>query len=407
MKRIFHSSILAFSAVFVLAMQPAYGEMPPAPMIWVMKTDSLGDSLWVRFYEGKLPISFGQNCVQQTTDGGLILTGSHVSNRVSSLYILKLNSNYDSAWSRAYGREDGGVYYYNKVEKANENKGKLDTFSMPLTRNLSGVSVIETPNKGYLILGQLGVDYAPYARDVFEFYHDGVQVIKTDSLGNILWKRTFLGDIMGENIYRAQTPDNGYVLIGNIGLADSSPSCLFLKLDSLGDSLWSRTYGLTELYSTHQTKDGGYAIIGRKNSMSVIIEVDSLGFIIGEHRLGRGKESEGLVTSSINLDTGYIASCLVEDSLLLVRINQLGETISEGIPWPQNIAFAMNPLSDEGYIITGLKISTFRKPWLARISDDDDILWEKEYSFGSSSTGKWVKHTIDGNFIIVGCILGL
>lgn len=405
MKRILRCSIAAVFAVLVLVTQPAYGEIP-TPQIWVMKTDSLGDSLSIRFYEGKLPISFGQNCVQRTTDGGVILTGSHVSNGVSSLYILKLNSNYDSVWSRVYEREDGGVYYYDKVEKSIENKVKPDTFSLPLTRNLSGVSVVETPDKGYLVLGQLSVDYAPYARDVFEFYHDGVQVIKTDSLGNILWKKTFLGDILGENIYRAQAPDNGYVLIGNIGLADLSSSCLFLRLDSLGDSLWSRTYGLTELYSTHQTKDGGYAIIGRKNSMSVIIEADSLGFIVGEHRLGRGKESEGLVTSSINLDTGYIASCLVEDSLLLVRINQLGKTISEGISWPKNIAFAMNPLFDGGYIITGLKISTLRKPWLVRISDNDDILWVREYSLGSSSTGKWAEQTIDGNFIIVGCILG-
>jgi hypothetical protein len=70
--------------------------------IWLLKTDTSGDSLWSKTYGGN-ETDYG-NSVQQTTDGGYIITGhTYPSGSNVDVYLIKTNASGDTLWTRTIG----------------------------------------------------------------------------------------------------------------------------------------------------------------------------------------------------------------------------------------------------------------------------------------------------------------
>ena len=67
--------------------------------VWLIKTDSQGDTLWTKTFGGT---EFDQGwSVQQTTDGGYIITGIYEDNNGSNedVYLIKTNSQGNISWT--------------------------------------------------------------------------------------------------------------------------------------------------------------------------------------------------------------------------------------------------------------------------------------------------------------------
>jgi len=79
---------------------------------WVLKLTSIGDIEWERIYGGS--DNDYLNCIQETSDGGYVVTGNTYSfgGGDSDFLVLKLSSTGNIEWQRAYGGSEEDVTYY-------------------------------------------------------------------------------------------------------------------------------------------------------------------------------------------------------------------------------------------------------------------------------------------------------
>ena len=71
--------------------------------VWLIKTDAKGDTLWTRTYGGDYD-DWGY-CVIETRDGGYLMTGGTYESDIipSDVWLIKTDSNGDTLWTRTYG----------------------------------------------------------------------------------------------------------------------------------------------------------------------------------------------------------------------------------------------------------------------------------------------------------------
>jgi hypothetical protein len=202
---------------------------------YLIKTDSLGNTIWTGNYNG------GSNqdicySVQQTTDGGYILVGYSWGYLYGydDVFLVKTDSLGNMLWQKAYG---GSI-------------------------NDEGKSVQLTTDGGYVITGRANGPVWTEGGDVY--------LIKTDSMGNALWTKTYGGDSTDEGNSVQQTADGGYIIAGYTkSYGAGSHDFYLLKTDSIGDTIWTKTYGgdtSDVAQSVKQTIDGGYIITGYTKS---------------------------------------------------------------------------------------------------------------------------------------------
>ena len=263
--------------------------------IWLIKTDNSGNLLWDKTFGGT-GYDFGSS-VQQTTDGGYIITGNTESfgNGDSDVYLIKTDGNGVEQWSQTFGGT--GDYYGRSVQQTTDGgyiitgwrsiqNGviNLDSSNVYLIKTDGsgveqwsqtfgggydgGYSVQQTTDGGYIITGFNGLSGSNGALV-------NVYLIKTDGSGIEQWSQTFGGVDNGEGYSVQQTTDGGYIITGwrqiqiQNGVINLDSSNVYLiKTDGSGVEQWSQTFGggYDGGYSVQQTTDGGYIIAGTKSN---------------------------------------------------------------------------------------------------------------------------------------------
>ena len=270
--------------------------------VYLIKTDVNGDSLWTKTFGGE-GYEIGKS-VQQTTDGGYIITGksSSFGNGDNDIYLIKTDSQGDSIWTKTFvangadeansvqQTNDGGYIITGYIEY-NEEDGevwllKTDGNGIQQWSQVFGgggfdfsFSVKETTDDGYIIAGsnEEGDNHQSY-------------LIKTDNNGDSIWTKTF-GGIDDESTATSVelTSDGGYIIAGHLELdTDFSQHIYLFKIDNNGDSLWTKTFAPyfgNIGWQVEQTLDGGYIIVGytdesgNGNYQVLLIKTDDQGNI--------------------------------------------------------------------------------------------------------------------------------
>jgi len=185
----------------------------------LIKFNSIQDTMWVKVF-GDTSFQSGW-MTRHTKDNGFALTGQTYSSPYNDDgFLIKTDSNGIFQWQKNYGGT--------KIE---------------LT------SAMDTCFDGGYILGGFTNSFGigtPSNRC------SNCYAIKTDSLGNLIWYRTF-GGIYGDEFHSClQSSDGNYVFAGhyvnndpyypncNTGSIQSTP--FIVKLDTSGTTVWSKTF---------------------------------------------------------------------------------------------------------------------------------------------------------------------
>jgi len=273
--------------------------------LWLIRTDASGNEVWNKTFGGARG-DWGYS-VQQTSDGGYIITGSMYSYNTAHLsqmvWLVKIDANGNEVWDKIFGGqrddwgnsvkqtrnggyiitgatksygEDGNSALWLIKTDANGNEAWDKTFSGP--GDTVGYSVQQTSDAGYIIAGSK----VPYGTINGEIW-----LIKTDANGNEVWDRTIggSGEDVGESVQ--QTGDGGYIVTGSKPSSSGGTQDLWLiKTDTDGNEVWDRTLdgsGWNEGKSVQQTSDGGYIITGSaahysaRSSVVLLIKTDTNG----------------------------------------------------------------------------------------------------------------------------------
>jgi len=245
--------------------------------LYLIKTNSFGDSLWAKAYGGSNLESGADG--QQTSDGGYIITGCSKSFGTTGayVYLVRTDSSGDIIWTRTY---EGGF------------KGPY--------------RVAETIDGGFIVAGETSFPIHGGQTDIY--------LIRTNSSGDTLWTKMHGGISMDEVWDIQQTSDGGYFIVSTtrsfgMGWWDY----YLIKTDEFGDTTWTKTFGGGAgdgARSGHETSDGGYIISGWACSFgnsyqAYIVKTDSQGFKQWEKVYGGYGQDESMSIQQTT-DGGYI-----------------------------------------------------------------------------------------------------
>ncbi len=224
-----------------------------------------------------------------------------------------------------------------------------------------GYAVRQTPDAGFIIAG-ISNSRAPAFYDAY--------LTKVDSIGNLDWRRHYGGDSSERAYWVELAPDNGYLVCGSAeSYGAGALDVYFLRLDSIGDTLWTRAFGGTdkdEGKSFAVTTDGNYVIAGYTKSF------------------GAGDKDFWFIKLTPDGDT--------------VWARTYGGT-------QEDMAWGMSATSDNGCIATGWTKSHGAGSydvWLVRIDSTGDTLWTQTFGGSSWDSGSRVYQTADGGYIVGG-----
>ncbi len=276
---------------------------------WIVKLNSFGNIEWQKTYGGSGK-DIGQ-AVQQTSDGGYIIAGYTYSNDGdvtgnhggADYWILKVNSVGVIQWQKTYGGSgievvsavkqtlDGGYvvtgYATSNDGDVSSNQGGYDAWIIKISS--SGVlqwqkvlggsnddtfnSVQLTNDGGYILAGWTNSSNGDIANNFGSY---DAWLIKLNSLGNVEWQKTYGGGGSDTFYWVIQTRDGGFISVGtssyvsgDVTTNQGDEDYWVVKTNSLGVIEWQKSYGgsgYEEAHSIEQTLEGGYIVTGYCNS---------------------------------------------------------------------------------------------------------------------------------------------
>ncbi len=277
-----------------------------------------------------------------------------------------------------------------------------------------GVSMRQTPDSGYIIAGTT-TSYGSGGRDVL--------VIKTDAIGDTSWTRTYGGPSDNEYGFCVQvTNDAGYIVSGVASsFHDVAGDMYLIRLTSVGDTLWTRTYGgIGYEWGAYvqQTSDGGFIIAGQTPAFGAggfdayLVKVNANGTLAWTKTYGSSGAEFGSAVQQ-TADGGYILSGQTDQGagsgdFLLLKTDAAGTvqwTKAYGVPGAED-AVTVKQTTDGGYVIGGSSENilgpTGEDMCLIRTNAVGDTLWAKLYGGPVTDECYEVIQTPDGGFVLCG-----
>jgi len=203
--------------------------------IFMVRTDASGNELWNRTYMAS-EMGYAMS-VAVLPDDSLVLAGvTYTYTGIAKARLIKTDANGNEIWNKTYGGPEKDEAHY----------------------------VIPSGDGGFAIAGYT----QSFGNQNGDFFVNGtgdMWLLKVDEQGNEQWNMTYGGDGVDEAYYVAQSADGGYLIGGTTrSFSNGSDRAYLVKTDSLGNEQWYRTYGdnSNDAIYTIVKADGGYVLSG-------------------------------------------------------------------------------------------------------------------------------------------------
>lgn len=323
--------------------------------------------------------------IATTSDGGFVVTGATSSFGAGSTdaWILKFDSSGTLQWEKALG-------------EASTYEECWD--------------IHQTTDGGYIVA----------CSKIGSYPQGDLWVVKLDSSANIEWQRTYGGADYDEAVGVEQTTDGGYIVIGlTVSYGAGSGDALVLKLNPSGTIQWQKTYGgpmNEDLYSIHQTTDGGFIAVGYTDSFGAggldwwILKLDSLGAITWQKAFGFNLYDYAIAIQETS-DGQYIVAGTVTSGgsqhVELLKLDTAGN-----IQWQrmyagggEELATSIQQTSDGGYIV-GATTNSFGAGtydlWIFKTDPTGNMEWEKSFGDSLNEHGAVAREMTGGGYVVSG-----
>lgn len=263
----------------------------PSTSTRILKVDFNGNTIFYDYYPNDDSFWHPSYSVVKTNDNGYALTGNYDNILDSTPGILKLNENCEPQYC-----------LYPPTELFNFQS--------------EGRSILSTSTGSFIVAGFAEEAYPSDSTDVF--------IYKADSLGNIEWKVSYGDSLLNDRAYTVlSTGDNEYLISGYTeSYGAGGKDAWLIKTDSLGNEIWNKTYGGASddyCYSMDKTLDGNYVLVGSTASFGDgmqdvwLIKVDPDGNELWSKTYGDEPDDVGYSVKS-TFDGGYIIAGYTESS---------------------------------------------------------------------------------------------
>lgn len=368
--------------------------------------------------------------VVATDDGGFVIAGFTQSNNGDvvgkinedfDFWVLKINAQNNIEWQKTIGGSS--------TDKAND--------------------IIKTSEGGFTVLGYSESN----DRDVtLNAGSKDFWIVKLDILGNITWQKSFGFSGNDFGISLTETSDKGFLIVGELdvtasgGQGNSRASSRHaggdfwaIKLDSNGSKQWSKYFGGSFTDTPRgvvETDDGNFIIVGSSDSKDVdisnnkgtydfwVIKIDSSGKLIWEKNFG-GKEideARGIVKSDdgsyiIVGDTrssdGNITNQKGGADVWVIKMNDNGDLIWQKSFGGSNfdVARSISKTKDNEFLIAGSSRSSDSDVeknegqndlWVLKIDNNGQLLWQKSVGGTEIDFAYDATELTDNSIVVVG-----
>jgi hypothetical protein len=298
----------------------------------IVKLDSTGIIEWAKVYSG--PSVEAATYIEQTPDSGYIVNALYDGgNFYSKSWLLRLNAQGDTLWTRIYSAGNGRTAVGNNNSLANFNN----------------------------IFYGLGGNYESISQNVEAF------IITTQSDGTLLTSKTHSLSPFGTSAWAIATTYYGFILAGGVGITSGTSAINLIRTNPYGDTLWTKVYVLGQndgAFDVKQTPDSGFVVTGvAYNGLKVdlfLLKTNPDGNLIWSKLYSSFNGNEGYSVQNCS-DNGFImAGRIVNGSplnsdLYLIKTDSIGDTL-----WTREyggngaeIGYYVNQTKNGGYIIAG------------------------------------------------------
>lgn len=239
-----------------------------------------------------------------------------------------------------------------------------------------------------------------------------------------LWSRTYGGAYNDGFRSAIATGDGGFLAVGyTYSFGPDNANMFAVKTDAAGDTVWMRTYGGSGrdyAYDVRETADGGYVIAGYTSSYgsgredAYIIKVNSGGDTLWTRTYGGPEldEARGLcVTGDGHIVVAGMTDSFADDihDLFVLKLDSGGDTVWTRViddadyNWGQSVC----ELGDGNYAICGARgdQTSNLQMWVLKMDLDGNVIWDYEYGDTGLNNPDWgmcVRAVADTEMVICG-----